>query len=119
MYELKIEYHFDAAHKLLNYKGACANLHGHTYLIKFTLKCEDWELKNDMVMDFKDVKKIIKRIIDKNFDHKNLNREVKYNPTAENLAKDIYNRVKRKIPILYSVEIWEGLGTSIKYYRDE
>lgn len=118
MYILKLKHHFDASHYLLNYNGNCANVHGHTYEVEICLEAK--ELKNDMVLDFKELKKIVREVIDDNFDHKNLNEVVAYNPTAENLVKDIFGRLKARIPVvLLSVELWEGLGTSIKYQEDD
>jgi len=117
MYKLELKHEFDSAHKLENYKGACANLHGHTY--KFIVSLKSKVLQNDMIMDFKEVKKIVKENIDIVFDHKYINDEVDYNPTAENMVKDIYFRLKKKIPLINSVKLWEGTNSSIEYNEDE
>ena len=68
-----------------------------------------------MVLDFKEVKKILISEIDKKFDHKYINEEVSYNPTAENMARDIYCILKTKLPNLTEVELWEGENSSIIY----
>ena len=58
---------FEAAHLLPNYDGPCGNLHGHTYKLELTLEGPQNEDYYGMVMDFKDLKKMIKEIVP---DHK-------------------------------------------------
>jgi len=73
---------FDAAHKLPNYNGKCANLHGHTWKLIVSLEGEIKE--NGMIVDFKELKdKVNEKVIDK-LDHSYLNDAIS-NPTCENL----------------------------------
>ena len=136
MYKLKLEHHFDAAHKLENYEGACANLHGHRWNVIIEIETE--ELLNGMIIDFKEVKGIINE-----FDHKTILQEkdnntnlintliseglqlvvVKFNPTAENLSKVIKERIDRYLVdkvgqenFKVSIELFESPNASIKYY---
>ena len=116
MYTLNLKHKFSAAHELKNYIGECANLHGHTYKLQVTLKTN--VLQKDMVIDFKVLKKILINTIDKKFDHKYINKIVDYNPTAENMAKDIYYMLKKKVALVSKVELWEGDNSSVIYSEE-
>ena len=59
---------FDAAHVLTNHKGLCKNLHGHTYRVDVCVRQAEND-SADMVMDFKDVKRICEEIVLARFDH--------------------------------------------------
>lgn len=92
MYYLTRTYTFDAAHKLILHDGKCKQLHGHTFTVKVTVKgieiCTDGNKKN-MLIDFHDLDKIVKPIID-SLDHQYLNDKLKIDsPTSEYLAKNI------------------------------
>lgn len=82
---------FDAAHFLPNHKGKCSSMHGHTYRLEVTVVREDGKLINSgsdegMVIDFSDLKAIVKaEVIDK-VDHKVLNEVFSFRTTAENIA---------------------------------
>ena len=58
---------FEAAHRISDYQGACSNLHGHSYVLHVTVSGE--ELENDMLVDFKVLKKILKEEIIQVLDH--------------------------------------------------
>lgn len=113
MYTLNLKHHFDAAHHLLNYKGKCANLHGHRWVVEIEIKTK--KLLNDMVVDFKDLKKIIDKL-----DHKYLNEELDFNPTAEKISKYIYKQILPIVTPLSKVKItiWESPEASITYYEN-
>lgn len=83
---LTCPFSFESAHKLPDYLGDCANLHGHTYFGKVVISGEVGI--NGMVMDFKQLKTMVKEVI-KEYDHKYLNDLFK-NPTAEIIAKGIF-----------------------------
>lgn len=61
------------AHALWNYNGACKNIHGHSYKLYVTLAGKPIEnineANNGMVMDFMDLKTLVKNVIIKEFDH--------------------------------------------------
>ena len=59
---------FDAAHVLTNHQGLCKNLHGHTYRVDISVTQAAGDVR-DMVIDFKDLKKIATEIICDRFDH--------------------------------------------------
>lgn len=116
MYGIEVEGHFDAAHFLTNYHGKCENLHGHRYRVVVTLVVSDDALQSsgtqeDMVMDFSKAKECVANICSC-FDHTLLLEaqslrphtiavlkeegfspvELPYRTTAENLARDIFQR---------------------------
>lgn len=112
--------HFNAAHRL--YKkdwsfekneaifGKCnnPNFHGHNYELIVSVTGEI-DKETGYVIDMKVLKDIIKSEVEDAFDHKNLNIEVsefkELNPTAENIAVVIYNKVKPKLDIQLELEI--------------
>ena len=73
-YSLIVEMTFDAAHRLSNYVGKCKRIHGHTYKILVKISSENL-LKWGAILDFGDLKKIMKDHIDKKYDHKLLDRK--------------------------------------------
>ena len=101
--------HFNAAHRLyrkdwddaknLAVFGKCSNpnYHGHNYELIVSVTGEIDE-ETGYVIDMKVLKDIIKSEVEDAFDHKNLNVEVKefqnLNPTTENIAVVIYNKIK-------------------------
>jgi len=126
---------FDAAHVLTNHNGLCKNLHGHTYRVDVSVaQAEDDD--RDMVIDFKDLKRIANETICDRFDHafvyntesvgereiaavveKNGMRTVAipFRSTAENLAKLFYGWLKPLVPGLSAVTVWETADSCAKY----
>ena len=107
------EFYFDAAHHLLGYKGKCERIHGHTY--KLEIVVEGKVGTNGMVMDFNELKKVVQDTILNKLDHENLNDRFD-NPTAENIAEWIFDRLEHEIP-LYSIKLWEGNGKWVETKR--
>ena len=105
---LKKIFKFDAAHNLTKYHGKCEKLHGHTYRVVITI--EGKPDKEDMVMDFAELKEIVKKEAIDILDHSYLNDLIE-NPTAENIARwiwqRIYDRIKAPNRCLFEVEVWE------------
>lgn len=110
MYKVKKTLEVSGAHSLaLNYDSKCSNLHGHNWIIKIYMKSRFLD-GNGMVMDFTHIKK---KISDK-LDHKNLNEELDFNPTAENIAKWICDELGEKC---YKVKVQESIGNVATYKR--
>lgn len=66
MQSIKRVFTFEAAHRLLNYEGKCANLHGHSYKLEVVAESTDGRLdKNGFVVDFAEIKTIINPIIER------------------------------------------------------
>ena len=112
MFQIKIVDHFDAAHHLPNFPGKCQQVHGHTFLV--TLILEGSVLKDGILVDFGEVKSWLKSILDNRFDHRDLN-DVLEMPTAELIAKMIYDTIKIVFPMLKSVSVKEGEGGEASY----
>jgi len=118
MYEIKVSCEFSSAHSLREYRGKCEELHGHNWKVELAVAsgCLD---KAGLVMDFKKLKQQLWMVLEK-LDHKHLNEIVffkKVNPTSENIARYIYDRVKRNLPAVKSVTVWESEKASATYYE--
>lgn len=116
MYEIKVQASFSAAHNLRDYRGKCENLHGHNWKIEaiFAYKSLD---KSGMAVDFKEAKKILKEVVEE-FDHSYLNETgifKKANPTSENMAKYIYDRLARQDSHISAVSVWENDNSCATY----
>lgn len=124
---------FDAAHILSDHAGLCRNLHGHTYRVDVSVA---QETDGDMVIDFKELKKIANEVICDRFDHafiyntksageseiaavveKNGMRTaaIPFRSTCENLAKAFYGDLKGRVPGLAAVKVWETEYNSAEY----
>lgn len=113
MYQVSIETHFSAAHRLRNYKGLCENLHGHNWKVEATVASENLDAAG-MVIDFSILKQKTKQILDV-LDHQCLNEIEPFtniNPSSENIAAYIFERLARALknmPVaLISVSVWES-----------
>ncbi len=101
------EFTFDAAHYVLDDKGSpCEEPHGHTYKLRVVVEGEVGE--DGMVVDFREIKSIVGEVVLSELDHKDLNK-VMDNPTAENIALWILEKLKKKLNVV-SVRVWEGSG---------
>ena len=111
MYEVRKRIEISAAHRLiLDYESKCTNLHGHNWIIVVFLRSETLN-KNGMIMDFTE----IKRKIQDKFDHKVINDEVDFNPTAENIAKYICDVLA---PYCYRVDVQESIDNVASYIKE-
>lgn len=120
MYEIMIETTFDSAHRLRDYDGACERLHGHTYKVQARFRIASLP-DSGMALDFKIAKKMLNNAADY-LDHNYLNELPEFgtcNPTAENIARVIYEQVKDKCNTIYSVSVWETPTSCATYYENE
>tara|TARA_Y100000310_G_scaffold325538_1_gene389156 strand:- start:902 stop:1234 length:333 start_codon:yes stop_codon:yes gene_type:complete len=94
---------FDSAHRLPWHKGKCFTLHGHTYKLEVTV--EGPLNKDGIVVDFGDLKKVVKKEILDKYDHKYLNKFFD-NPTAELVVKE-FHKILRKDFNIVRLRLWE------------
>ena len=118
-YFISVELDFAASHIIHGHPGKCANLHGHNWKVEVTAVATE---VNDIGIgiDFCDLKGALKQIIER-LDHQHLN-DVKpfdqMNPTAENLAKYIYQEMLVLLPSNVSLEhttLWETDRSRVRY----
>ena len=112
--------HFNAAHRLHNdnwsekknkaFFGKCnnPNYHGHNYDLEVMVTGEI-DPESGYLIDMKDLSDLIKKEVLEPFDHKNLNLDVKeffqLNPTAENIAVVIYNKLRSQLDKKFELKI--------------
>ena len=121
MFEVTIEQTFSAGHALRNYRGKCENVHGHNYRCQLTLAGEQLD-QTGLLMDFVELKRALLSVIDR-LDHQWLNDFPPFdvlNPSAENIAKYIYDEVHQGIHAaadvrIQSVKLWETDTSSATY----
>ena len=131
MYKVAKEIHFCYGHRLLDYDGKCAHPHGHNGRIVIELEASSLD-KRGMVYDFGDIKEIVQQWVDDQLDHKMILKKgdklekilkelgepyflMDENPTAENLAKLIFDLSKSKKLPIRSVTFWETQSSSATY----
>lgn len=117
MYELMVKLTFSAAHRVEDYPGNCERLHGHNWVVKVYVESNNLD-KLGMVIDFRTLKEKAKEVLSC-LDHHLLNDVSpfdKINPTAENIAKWIYDQLSLKVPIK-KVSVYESEDSSASYYR--
>jgi 6-pyruvoyltetrahydropterin/6-carboxytetrahydropterin synthase len=115
--ELFKEFTFEAAHRLPGVAPdhKCARLHGHSYRVVIHVS-GDVDPVSGMVMDFADIKAAFKPILDGYLDHYYLNEiEGLENPTSENLARWIWQRLCPVLPELHVVEVRETCTSGVVY----
>ena len=110
---------FEACHHLPYYEGACHNVHGHSYKLDVTVEGQVIKdgPKQGMIIDFKDLKKIVKENVVDKLDHQDLN-NIYANPTAELMVTDIAYSIMQKLPkevYLVSVKLWETEDSYAEY----
>lgn len=107
---------FDSAHFLPNVPDGhkCKNIHGHTYHLTAFFE-GDLDEHLQWVLDFGEVKKVIKPIID-SIDHKLLNEiEGLENPTCEVLAIWLWDKIKEQLPALVTIKLFENTTSGVIY----
>lgn len=132
MYNVTRELDFCYGHRLMNYSGKCQHLHGHNGKLMIELSAERLN-RRGMVWDFNDMKRRIQAWIDANLDHKMILRKgdpaiamlkklgepmfvMEGNPTAEGLAKLLYDAVSALGFPVTSVTLWETPQSFATYH---
>lgn len=128
------QFNFETGHALYGYDGKCRNVHGHSYKLSVTVIGspidDSSNVKYGMVIDFSDLKKIVKEeivdqfdhatVFNKNTPHVELAKELKdrghhvllvdYQPTSEMMVIDFAQKIKNRLPKninLFSIKLQE------------
>jgi len=120
MYKVRVEEEFSAAHFLTHYKGKCEKLHGHNYMVRLWL-CGDKLDEGGMLFDFSLLKKMLREVLTL-LDHTNLNDMEVFcgDPSAERIAKFIFDEIQKKIPagkkeLLWAADVFENSRSMARY----
>ena len=140
------QFNFETGHALYGYDGKCKNVHGHSYKLSVTVIgkpiVDNSNVKFGMVIDFTDLKKIVKEevvdqfdhatVFNKNTPHVELAKElqardhhvilVDYQPTSENMVIDFANRIKSRLPQginLHSLKLQETETSFAEWYQSD
>jgi 6-pyruvoyltetrahydropterin/6-carboxytetrahydropterin synthase len=140
------QFNFETGHALYGYDGKCKNVHGHSYKLSVTVIgkpiTDNSNVKFGMVIDFTDLKKIVKEeivdqfdhatVFNKNTPHVELARElqsrdhhvilVDYQPTSENMVVDFANRIKGRLPqgiALHSLKLQETETSFAEWFQSD
>jgi 6-pyruvoyltetrahydropterin/6-carboxytetrahydropterin synthase len=122
MFEVTIEETFAAGHALRNYRGKCENVHGHNYRAEVTLRGAELDAIG-LLVDFVELKRVVHAVLDR-MDHQWLNDFPPFdalNPSAENMAKYIYDEVSAALKTKEGVRVawvrlWETDTASAAYF---
>ena len=137
------EFSFETGHALYGYDGKCRNVHGHSYKLSVTVigkpVSKPGEVKLGMVIDFGDLKKIVREevvdpfdhatVFNKNTPHIELASELKsrghhvilvdYQPTSENMVVDFSKKIQDRLPKdiqLHSLKLQETESSFAEWY---
>lgn len=126
MFEVRVEAGFSAAHFLKDYHGKCESLHGHNYKVYAHARGNELD-EGGMLLDFGELKSALREACGE-LDHTNLNdiEEFSQNPSAERIARRIFNRMKALSPALadggrvylYAVDVFETDTSRARYVAD-
>jgi 6-pyruvoyltetrahydropterin/6-carboxytetrahydropterin synthase len=131
MFRVTKEIHFCYGHRLLNYQGKCRNLHGHNGKAVITVEAAGLDGLG-MVLDFSEIKRVVGTWIDETLDHRMLlHRDdpvipelrrlgepvvvLDVNPTAENIARLIFERAAAHGLPVTEVTLWETANSFATY----
>lgn len=119
MFRLEKKFRFEASHVLPYHDGKCARMHGHSWVGTLVLEADGLQQsgpQTGMVWDFGLVSLAIKNLLEWSLDHWHLNDTTGLtNPTSEELARWIFNKVKADLPLLTEVRVEETCTSSANY----
>ena len=140
------QFSFETGHALYGYDGKCKNVHGHSYKLSVTVIgqpiSDNSNVKFGMVIDFSDLKKIVKEeivdvfdhatVFNKNTPHVELAAELKnrghhvilvdYQPTSEKMVTDFAQKIKNRLPDdikLHSLKLQETETSFAEWYASD
>jgi len=124
MYEVEITRDFSAAHNLRGYQGNCSHLHGHNWTVQAVVRARELDAIG-IAVDFRKLKNELNSILE-TFDHTNISELECFrqtNPTSENLARIIYQRLTERINDervqVARVKVCESAGSGATYFEEE
>ncbi|MGO8752301.1 MAG: 6-pyruvoyl trahydropterin synthase family protein [Thermoguttaceae bacterium] len=135
MFHVSREIDFCYGHRLLNYEGKCRNLHGHNGRVVITMESSGLD-ERGMVLDFSEIKRVVSGWINESFDHRMILHHddpvvpileklgeplflMDANPTAENIARLIYERAASAGLPVVEVRLWETPHCCATYRGNE
>ncbi len=140
------QFSFETGHALYGYDGKCKNVHGHSYKLSVTVIgtpiCDASNVKFGMVIDFSDLKKIVREeivdvfdhatVFNKNTPHVELAQELKtrghhvilvdYQPTSENMVIDFAKKINDRLPSdiqLHSLKLQETESSFAEWFASD
>lgn len=140
------QFNFETGHALYGYDGKCKNVHGHSYKLSVTVIGEpitdSKHVKFGMVIDFTDLKKIVREEIVDVFDHATVFNQntphvelakelqnrghhvilVDYQPTSENMVVDFANKIRARLPKdiqLHSLRLQETESSFAEWFASD
>lgn len=124
MYELKIITQFAAAHRLLNFKGKCEQLHGHNWKVEVFVRADLLDSAG-LVRDFGEIKAITQEVLN-GFDHHYLNELTPFqeeNPSSEHIARHLFQELSRRLNDdrvrVSKISVWESDTACATYFGEE
>jgi len=122
MFEASIKTGFSGAHRLKGYRGKCENIHGHNWDVEVFIGTETLD-KQGISIDFRLLRRKLNNVLAA-LDHRDLNKVAffnKNNPSAENIARYIYIKLKKSISskgvFLRRVSVWETKDSCATYFE--
>lgn len=118
MYKIGKQFHFSAGHRLLGLADdhPCSRMHGHNYVVEVQL-CSYALGSTGFVLDYGKLSPV-REFIDKTFDHRVLNDVMPLQPSAENIARYLFDHFEPLYPQLCCVRVSETPGTWAEYSHD-
>ena len=122
VFELSVKSHFSAAHRLVDYQGKCASLHGHNWTVEVFVRGEPLS-EAGMLVDFRQLKEALKETLEI-LDHSELNAQDSFggiDPTSENIARWLYGELSSRLNTdaakVYRVCVGETPETTASYWE--
>jgi 6-pyruvoyltetrahydropterin/6-carboxytetrahydropterin synthase len=112
-WRLRVREKFQAAHFLKEYRGKCENIHGHTFQVEVVVEVKELD-RAGIGIDFTRIKAKLAEVLP---DHTLLNDVYRFNPSAENLARQFFGELKKHFPVI-EVTVWESEDASATYSED-
>lgn len=122
MFEVSVRATFSGAHRLKGYRGKCENIHGHNWDVEVFIGAETLD-KQGISIDFRLLRRKLNNVLAA-LDHRDLNKGAffnKNNPSAENIARYIYIKLKKPVGskgvFLRRVSVWETKDSCATYFE--